>query len=107
MASELFFCVFLAKIPAKREMLLANRELHLVARVAVFLKVSSLWINSQRFGRNLRTKGAVWEEKRVRFSARFRYFRQFSRTRLTWLPTSVFDNLGVLGKLVIPSSLKF
>ena len=47
-SSELFFYVFLEKkIPAKREMLLANRELRLVAGVAVFLKYLSLRINSQ------------------------------------------------------------
>ncbi len=45
--------------------------------------------------------------KTRRFSARFSYFRQFSRARLTELPMSVFDDLGVPGKLVIPSSLKF
>jgi hypothetical protein len=44
--SELFFCIFLAEISAKREMLLANRELRLVARVAIFLKVPDLWTNS-------------------------------------------------------------
>jgi hypothetical protein len=44
-ASELFFYVFPAKIPAKRDMLLANRELRLVARVVVFLKVLKLRIN--------------------------------------------------------------
>ena len=36
-ASELFFCVFSAKIPAKREMLPVNRELRLVAKVSVFV----------------------------------------------------------------------
>jgi hypothetical protein len=46
-SSELFFCVFLAKIPAKREMLPTNRELCLVAGVVVFLKFLSLRINSQ------------------------------------------------------------
>ncbi len=44
-ASELFFYVFPAKILAKRDMPLANRELHLVAGVVVFLKVLKLWIN--------------------------------------------------------------
>jgi hypothetical protein len=82
-ASELFFCVFLARIPAKQEMLPANRELRLVAGVAVFIEYLSLWINSQRVGRNLHTKAVVREEKRVRFSARFPYFRQFSRAWLT------------------------
>ena len=45
-ASELFFCVFSAKIPAKQEMFPANRELHVVVGVAVFLKVLNLRINS-------------------------------------------------------------
>jgi hypothetical protein len=45
-ASELFFCVFPANIPAKREMLPANRKLRLVAGVAVFLKVLNFLINS-------------------------------------------------------------
>ena len=44
-AFELFFYVFPAKIPAKRDMLLANRELCLVAGVVVFLKVLKLRIN--------------------------------------------------------------
>jgi hypothetical protein len=44
--SEQFFCVFPAKIPAKPEMLPANRELHVVAEVALFLKVPNLRINS-------------------------------------------------------------
>jgi hypothetical protein len=43
--SELFFYIFLAKIPAKQEMLPANRELHIVAGVALFCKVPNLWIN--------------------------------------------------------------
>ena len=59
--SELFFCFFPAKILAKLETLLANRELHVVARVTVFLKVPNLWINSQQVGRNLHTKAAVRE----------------------------------------------
>jgi hypothetical protein len=79
--SELFFRIFSTKIPAKWEMLPANRELRLVVGVAVFLKVLSLWINSQRIGRNLRPKAAVREEKRVGFSACFPYFRQLSRAR--------------------------
>jgi hypothetical protein len=45
-AFELFFYVFPAKVPAKREMLLTNRELSLVAGVAVFLKVLNLQIKS-------------------------------------------------------------
>ena len=60
-ASKLFFCVFLAKIPAKREMLPANQELHVIAGVVVFLKVPNLRINLQRVGKTLRMKAAVWE----------------------------------------------
>jgi hypothetical protein len=74
-ASKLFFCVFPTKIPAKREMLPANQELHVIAGVAVFLKVPNLWINLQRVGKTLRMKAAIWKEKRVRFSACFSYFR--------------------------------
>ena len=78
-----FFCVFPAKIPAKREMVPANLELHLVAEVIGVLEVPSLRINSQQVERNLRMKAAVREEKRVRFSVHFRYFRQFLRAWLT------------------------
>jgi hypothetical protein len=45
-ASELFFYVFPTKIPTKREMLLANRELRLIAGVIIFLKVPNLRTNS-------------------------------------------------------------
>ncbi len=44
-AFELFFYVFLAKIPAKQEILPVNRELRLVFGVVVFLKVLDLLIN--------------------------------------------------------------
>ena len=44
-ASKLFFCVFSIEITAKPEMLLVNRELHVVVGVALFLKLLNLWIN--------------------------------------------------------------
>ena len=44
--AEQFFCVFPGKIPAKPEMLPANRELHVVTKVTIFLKVADLWTNS-------------------------------------------------------------
>ena len=44
--SELFFCIFPIEIPVELEMLPANRKLHVVAEVALFLKVLNLWINS-------------------------------------------------------------
>ena len=72
--SELFFRVFSAKIPAKRGKPLVNRELRLIAGVAVFLTHLGSQIKSQRAGRNPRAKAVVREEKRVRFSARFPYF---------------------------------
>ena len=62
------------KIPAKRGKLPANRELRLVAGVAVFLTHLGSQINSQRARRNSREKAVVQEEKRVRFSPRFPYF---------------------------------
>ena len=52
--SELFFRVFPVKISAKRGKLPANRELRLVAGVAVFLTHPGSRINSQRAGRNSR-----------------------------------------------------
>ena len=72
--SELFFRVFLAKIPAKQGKLLANRELRLAAGVAVFLTYLGSRITLQQTRRNPRAKVVVREEKRVRFSARFPYF---------------------------------
>jgi hypothetical protein len=71
---ELFFRVFLAKIPAKRGKSPANRELHVVAGVAIFPMYLGLWINSQRAGKTLGAKAVVREEKQVRFPARFSYF---------------------------------
>jgi hypothetical protein len=44
--SEQFFYVFPVKISAKPEILSANQELHVIAKVALFLKVPNLWINS-------------------------------------------------------------
>jgi hypothetical protein len=52
----------------------ANRELHVVAGVAIFLMHPGSGINSQRAGKTLRAKAVVREEKRVKFSARFPYF---------------------------------
>ena len=82
-SSELFFPNFPVKIPANREMLLANRELHLIAGVVFFLEGLSLWINSERVGRNLHAEATVQEEKRIRFSTHFPYFRQFLHLWLT------------------------
>jgi hypothetical protein len=44
---EQFFCVFPMRIPAKPEMLPVNRELHVVVKVTLFLKVLDLRTNSQ------------------------------------------------------------
>ena len=72
--SELFFCVFPAKIPAKRGKPPANRELRLEVGVVVFLMNPGSRIKSQQAGRNSRVKAIVREEKRIRFSASFPYF---------------------------------
>ena len=71
---ELFFRVFLAKIPAKRGKPPVNQELHVVAGVAIFPMQLGSRINSQRVGKTLRAKAVVQEEKHVRFAARFSYF---------------------------------
>jgi hypothetical protein len=69
-----FFRVFLAKIPAKRGKPPANRELHTIAGVSIFLTHPGSRINSWRAGKTQRAKAVVREEKHVRFSARFSYF---------------------------------
>ena len=68
---ELFFRVFLAKIPAKRGKQLANREFHVVAGVALFPMHPGSRINLQRDGKTLRAKAVVREEICVNSSARF------------------------------------
>ena len=68
------FSRFSTKIPAKREKPPANRELHVVAGVAIFLTHLGLRIKSQRAENNPRAKAVVQEKKRVKFSAHFSYF---------------------------------
>ena len=47
---------FLIEIPAKPRKILEIRELHVVSKHVLFLKVLDLWIKSQRVGKNLSAK---------------------------------------------------
>jgi hypothetical protein len=38
------------------------------------------------------------------FQHNFPYFRRFSRAQLTWLLVSIFDDIGVYGKLMMSST---
>ena len=68
---ELFLCIFPVKIPAKRGKPPTNRELQVVAGVALFPMHPGSRINLQRDGKTLRAKAVVREEICVNSSARF------------------------------------
>jgi hypothetical protein len=54
---------FPIEIPARPGKIFEIRELHIVAERVFFLKVSNLWINSQRAKKTLRGKVIPWVEK--------------------------------------------
>ena len=69
--SELFLCTFSMKIPVKREMLLANREFHVVAGVVTFPTHPGSKIKLLRVGKTLRAKAAARKKKCIFLLARF------------------------------------
>jgi hypothetical protein len=60
--SELFLRIFPAKIPVKRGKPSANRELHVVAGVVIFLMHPGPRVNLQRVGKTLHAKAVVREK---------------------------------------------
>ena len=71
---ELFLRVFPAKIPVKRGMPPANRELHVVARVVIFLTHPGSRINLLWVGKTLRAKAVVREKNASSLRLIFPYF---------------------------------
>jgi hypothetical protein len=73
-SSDLFFRVFPVNIPAKRGKPPANRELHVVAGVAIFPTHLGLRVNLQRVGKTLRAKAVVREKNAPNFRFIFPHF---------------------------------
>ena len=77
---ELFLCVFPAKIPVKRGMPPANRELHAIAGVVIFPTHPGSRVNLQRVGKTLCAKAAVRKKNASNLRAIFpRFLSAFAR----------------------------
>jgi hypothetical protein len=86
---------FLIEIPAKPRKILEIRELHVVSKHVLFLKVLDLRINSQQVGKNLRAKATSPGENCEIFSIVSSFSSIFPRTvdvapdvgfRRSWCP---------------------
>ena len=84
--------------------ILEIRELQVVAERVLFLRVSNLRINSQRAEKTLRAKVIPREENTCWISTTISLLSSILPRTVDELPVSVFDDLGVPGKLAMSSS---
>jgi hypothetical protein len=101
------FGVFPVKIPVKRGMPPANRELHVVAGVVIFPTHPGLRVNLQRVGKTLRAKAVVREKNAPNLQPIFPHFLSVFARVFDLAPEVGFRSSGIVGKLALPSPARF